>query len=210
VGDLVNRYRRRIERSVVLGSIVLGFTVLAAVVPACSFEQRHGYVQSADQSLSFRHPVGWQPVDLDPISSEWVVGIDASSQPSEANLSEFLLESPFVVAQVYPLEETTRDTVTLESLRLLALADRRDPLAGDDPSIRLVFHEAFVDEHGFEGHHMRFEVDLEAGTAVEEQLAVFDPQRYRIQRVRVACSISCFDAHVADIDALFESVRLQP
>lgn len=177
---------------------------------SCGLEPAHGYVQSADGSLSFRHPAGWEDVDLDSSSIEWVVGIDASSRPSGANLSTFVLDDPFVVAQVLPLDSSSRDTATVASLRRLALNDRRDPLAGDDPSIRLRFHDVFVDDNGFEGHHMRFEVDLEDGTAVEEQIAVFDPTRTRIERVRVACTIECFDAHLGDIDALFDSVRLRP
>jgi hypothetical protein len=194
VGTEVKRFPRWIGLSA-----ALTFTVLTTAAAGCSLEQEHGYVQSSDQSLSFRHPAEWEPVDLDPVSAEWVAGIDASAEPSGANLDDFVLDAPFVVAQVYPLEPSTRDTVTLQSLRLLALADRRDPVAGDDPSIRLVFHDSFVDDNGFEGHHMRFEVDLESGTAVQEQLAVFDPERTRVQRVRVA-----------EIDAIFDSIRLRP
>jgi hypothetical protein len=205
VGTEVNRFRRWAGRSA-----ALTFTVLIPVVAACSIEQDHGYVQSADQSLSFRHPADWEAVDVDPISAEWVVGIDASAQPTEDNQAQFVLDSPFVLAQVYPLEATARDTISLASLRLLALTDQRDPLSGDDPSIRLLFHESFIDGSGFEGHHMRFEVDVEDGTAVHEQLAVFDPARTRIQRIRVACSVACFDANSSEIEALFDSVRLRP
>jgi hypothetical protein len=204
VGTEVNRFRRRIGRSA-----ALTFTVLTTVVAGCSLEQEHGYVQSSDQSLSFRHPADWQPVDLDPVAAEWVVGVDASADPSEANLDEFVLDAPFVVAQVYPLDASVRDTVSQQSLRQIALTDGRDPLAGDDPSIRLVFHDSFIDGRGFEGHHMRFEVDLDSGTAVEEQLAVLDPERTRVQRVRVACSLTCFDANTAEIEEIFDSIRLR-
>ena len=121
-----------------------------------------------------------------------------------------VLDAPFVVAHVYPLEESARDTLSLRALRLLALTDRRDPAAGDDPDIRIRFHDAIVDEYGFEGHHMRFEIDLETGTAVEEHFAVFDPVRSRIQQVLVVCSLACFDANGNEIDDLFASLRLRP
>jgi hypothetical protein len=186
--------------------------VLATVVAlasGCGLEQQHGYVQSDDGSLSFRYPVEWSEVELDPVASEWVTGIDASSQPSDGNRNTFQLDQPFVVAQVYPLDEAYRDGTTLASLRLLALADQRDPAAGDDPSIRVRFHNQIVDEEGFEGHHIRFEIDVGDGTAVEEQIAVFDPARTRIHRVRVACSLDCFEANTDHIDEVFDSLRLR-
>jgi hypothetical protein len=183
---------------------------LTAPVAACGLEPRHGYIQSPDGSLSFRHPREWTQVELAPVSVEWVTGVDAAHQPSVDNINTFVLDHPFVVAQVYPLDQSVRDGATLGSLRLLALPDRRDPAASDDPTIRLQFHETVVDEHGFEGHHLRLEVDLDDGTAVEEQFAVFDPQRTRIHRVRVACSASCFDANVEEIEALFRSLMLRP
>lgn len=201
----MKRFRSRIG-----SSAAITFSVLVVLAPACSFKQQYGYVQSGDQSLSFRHPVEWVPVDVDPTSSEWVAGVDASAQPAEGNQNEFILDAPFVLAQVYPLEAATRDSATLAALRSLGLTNQRDPLAGEDPSVRVVFHEPFNDPNGFEGHHMRLEVDLEDGTAVHEQIAVFDPERTRIQRVRVACSLDCFEGHASEIDALFDSVRLRP
>ena len=104
---------------------------------------------------------------------------------------------------------TQRDEISLEYLRTLALDDRRDPTAGDDPAIRLLFHDEIVDEHGFEGHHLRFEVDFPDGTAVTEHLAVLDPARTRVQHLRVACSSACFEVNTAQIDELFDSVRFR-
>lgn len=143
----------------VLGSIAM-FTVLAS---ACALEQEHGYVQSSDGSLSFRHPIEWSTLDVDPISNEWVAAIDGADPSSDDHRTTIVLDAPFVVAHVYPLDESDRDTLSLGALRLLALADRRDPAAGDEPDIRIRFHDTIVDEYGFEGHHMRFEIDLETG-----------------------------------------------
>ena len=186
------------------------FATVLALTSGCGLEQQHGYVQSDDGSLSFRHPIEWSEVEVEPASTEWVAAIDGSDRPSEENLDTFLLDQPFVVAQVYPLDQDSRDGATLSALRLLALADRRDPAAGDDPRIRLRFHDNVVDDQGFEGHHIRFEVDLDKGTAIEEQFAVFDPERTRIHQVRVACSLACFEANADYIDELFESLRLRP
>lgn len=177
---------------------------------ACSVSQQHGYVQSSDGSLSFRHPVEWADVELLPVTAEWIAGIDGAQAPSADNASELVLDEPFVLAEVYPLESTSRDSITLRSLRQLALVSGEDPASGADPNVRLRFNHEISDEHGFEGHHMRFEIDVEGGTAVEEQLAVFDAQRRRVHRVRVVCSIACFETNGVVIGDIFESIRLRP
>lgn len=196
---------RRTPRTLV--AIAVTIVIVAA---ACSVSQQHGYVQSADGSLSFRHPPEWENVDLVPVTAEWIAGIDASSEPNRGNVTALVLKAPFVLAEVYPLEGSARDSISLQSLRELALNNGVDPTADDDPTLRLLFHNTIVDENGFEGHHMRFEVDVDGGTAIEEQLAVFDVERRRVHRVRVACSIDCFEANDNDIDDLFDSIRLRP
>lgn len=194
------------------GAAWLGGVIAAVVVVACacSLGQQHGYAQSSDGSLSFRYPPDWEEVDIEPVTVEWVIGLDASPQPSAGNQADYVVGQPFVVAQVLPLEPSVRDQATVSRLRTLALEDRRDPAAGDDPDIRIVFVEDYLDERGFQGQHMRFEVDLETGTAMAEHLAVFDPERNRVQRVRVACSIECFTTNEGVIEEIFDSVRLRP
>lgn len=177
---------------------------------ACSFEQEHGYVQSADGSLSFRHPAEWRNLQLEPIGLEWVAGIDGSPEPSSENLQAPFVQDPVVLAEVRGLDPLVRDDASLRSLRLLSLADHPDPRNDESSPVRLLFDENFVDEHGFEGHHMRFEVDSDEGTTIEEHLAVFAPDRGRIHHLWVACSMTCFNANTGDIDDVFASVELRP
>ncbi len=193
--------------------VLFGPTIVAALAllaSGCALHTEHGYVTSPDGSLSFRHPREWAQVKLEPLSTEWVTGVDAADQADPAHVGTFVLDRPFVVAQEYKLSATSHDKVALSALRTLALPDRRDPTAGDDPAIRLLAADPFLDQRGFEGQTLRFEVDLPEGTAVAQQLAVLDPARKRVQRVRVACSQACFDANREAIDALFASVRLSP
>lgn len=187
-------------------------TLIAAslVVSACSFEQSHGYAQSEDGSLSFRYPASWTDVDLQSAGLDWITGIDGSSQPTADNLNQPNLDGPFVVAQVLWLDPSVRDDASLRSLRLLSLNDHPDPAESDDPSVRLVFDDTFVDDNGFEGHHLRFEVDEDGGTSVQEHFAVFDPERNRVHRLWVTCSLSCFTANADAIEDVFDSVRLRP
>ncbi|MEZ5406443.1 MAG: hypothetical protein R2761_00355 [Acidimicrobiales bacterium] len=178
------------------------------VALAGRLERQNGYVSSPNGELSFRYPKSWADVSLTPLSTEWVTGVDASDSPSSDHLATFVLDRPFVVAQVIDLAAADHDRMSVSSLRSMALNDRRDPTAGDDPTIRLIFHDPFLDDRGFEGQILRFEVDMPEGTAVEQQFAAFDPGRQRIHRVRVACSASCFEAYDKDIESLFDSVQL--
>lgn len=188
---------------------LLLMVAIAAFVCGCGLEQRHGYVQSSDGSLSLRHPRQWAEVDLVPAGVEWVVGVDGAADPSATHAVDLVQDAPFVVAQVVPMDADMHDRWSLEVLRALATHDRRDPTTGDDPDMRLLFHRQIVDEHGFEGHHLRFEVDLPSGTATVEHLAVFDRERTRIHRLRVTCSAECFEANEAAIEDIFDSVRFR-
>lgn len=160
--------------------------------------------------MAFRHPAQWSEVAVAPIASEWVTGVDASDQPSSDHGGDHPLDQPFVVARVFPLSSSGHDQVTVETLRSLILSDGRDPTAADDPTIRLLFNQDYGDNQGFEGQHLRFELDGPEGTAVEEHLAALDPQRKHLHMVSVVCSQQCFDINRADIESLFASLRLRP
>ena len=68
----------------------------------------------------------------------------------------------------------------------------------------------WLQEHGFEGHHMRFEVASDEGATIEEHLAVFAPDRGSIHHLWVVCSTTCFNANTGHIDDVFASVELRP
>lgn len=204
----VERLRRRWTATSLLALVAIGLVVVLAVSAFGRLERRNGYVSSPNGELTFRYPSSWSDVELSPLSTEWVTGVDASDDPTADHLGTFVLDRPFVVAQVIDLAAADHDQMSVSTLRSMALNDRRDPTAGDDPTIRLIFHDPFLDSRGFEGQILRFEVDMPEGTAVEQQFAAFDPERQRIHRVRVACSATCFEAYDKDIESLFDSVHL--
>lgn len=181
---------------------------LGLIAISCGLEQSHGYVQSADGSLSFRHPPHWEEVEVERVGIEWAAGLDGAESPSSDHGGDDVQEAPFLVAQVLPLTGEHQDRISLARLRQMAMVDGRDPTA-DAADIRLVFHDQIVDEHGFEGHHLRFEIESENGTATAEHLAVLDPARNRVERVRVACSSVCFEANLSAIEDVFASVRFR-
>lgn len=204
----MERLRRRWTTSSLLALVAIGLVAVLAVSLSGRLERQNGYVSSPDGELTFRYPRSWTGVELTPLSTEWVTGVDAADSPTADHLGTFVLDRPFVVAQVIDLGASGHDEMSVASLRSMALNDRRDPTAGDDPTIRLIFHDPFLDDRGFEGQILRFEVDMADGTAVEQQFAAFDPDRQRIHRVRVACSATCFEAYNEDIESLFDSVHL--
>lgn len=182
---------------------------LALIGTSCGLERSNSYAQSSDGSLSFRYPVNWTEVEVEPVATEWVVGIDASSVPSAENQNAASPKDPFVMAQVLELEPEFRQTASIETLRTLSLTDRRDPLSIQDGTIEMLFHESYLDERGFEGHHMRFAYQTLEGRSVTEHFAVFDPGRISVQRVWINCTAACFDTHMSSIEDVFESVRLR-
>ncbi len=184
-----------------------GLLILA--LPACGVELEHGYVQSSDGSLSLRHPSHWTDLELEATGTEWLAGIDGSPQPAQENFSAPVVAEPFLVVQVLPLQAEVRDEVSLDSLYQVALVDRSQPLNADDPNLQFLVDETFLDDRGFHGHHLRFEVQNEEGVAVEEHLMVFNPDRTSLHRVWITCSADCFEAHSDDIAEVFESVRLR-
>lgn len=190
------------------GSLGL-WALCGTLAVGCGLSTKHGYVQSEDGSLAFRHPREWTSIPQQAVGTEWITGVDASPEPSDANLLELTGPDPVVIASVYQLDQQSRDTTTLSALRRLALPDGRDPTTIDDGSVEMLFDRSFVDDNGFEGHHLRFEIDLGGGeTSTAEMLAVFNSDRTRVQQVRVVCSSVCFADNSEVIDELFESVRL--
>jgi hypothetical protein len=189
-------------------AVVVGVAMGAALVAGCGLEPANGYLQSPDGSLSLRHPREWTEVEVVPLGLEWLAAVDGASTPSGEHQRDFVQDAPFLLAQVVPLNSEFRADASLAQLRTFALPDQRDPAAEPD-GVRVLFHDEIVDERGFEGHHIRFEVRSESGTAIAEHLAVYDPGRTRIQRIRVACSVACFEANTAAIEDVFASVRFR-
>lgn len=201
VGRIVRRLRSSLGLWALGGFLAVG----------CGLSTQHGYVQSDDGSLSFRHPGEWTNVPQESVGTEWITGIDASAEPSDANLRELTGPDPVVIASVYQLDQQSRDTTNLSALRRLALPDGRDPTLIDDGSVEMVFNRAFLDDNGFEGHHLRFEIELEDGeVSTAESLIVFDSDRTSVQQLRVVCSSTCFADNNEVIEELFDSVRLKP
>ena len=188
-------------------SVLIGLLLLT--LGACGVDTEHQYVQSDDGRLSFRLPHEFTDVQAQPTGLEWIAALDADPDPSIGNLSVLTLEHPFVLAQLIDFEPERRDTISLRDLRTFAVPDRRDPL-GDHDDLRVLAYEPFVDERGFEGHYMELEVDSDEGTFTEAQLIALDPTRSALHRVRVACSVSCWEGNAELAREILDSVQVRP
>lgn len=179
---------------------------LSILVAACSVEQRHGYAQSSDGSLSFRYPAEWTDVGLEPTGLDWVAAIDASSDPSLDHVDAGALDDPVIQARVWTLQPEIRDDINLDVVRSLAIGEGEI----DPATARIVIDERIVDDQGFEGHHTKYEHETDGGTVVEEHLVLLGPARGTVHRISIACSLTCFEVYGDDIDEVFDSVRLRP
>lgn len=186
----------------------LGVAAAALGVAGC-VDPTYGYLSEPDAGFALRYPEDWDEVAVDPTGVEWIRAVDAAEPPSSAHLDTFAVDAPFLVAQVLPLGTDDADTYTVSQLRQLAHPERLDPTAVTDGSVRVDVDERVVTDDGFEGHHLRFDLDLDGGeTVTVEHFAALAPDRDTVYRVRVACREACFDRSATDIGEVFDSIDL--
>ncbi|MGI9604506.1 MAG: hypothetical protein ACR2P0_00060 [Acidimicrobiales bacterium] len=196
-----------------LRRFLLLFVFIATGLVACGVGAEHQYVQSDDGSLSFRLPHEFTDVDVETRGLDWIVGLDASPSPSNANLSVLAGDYPFILAQSVQLTQEQRSLVSQQQLRTLAIpvsegGERRDPL-GDFEDVRLIFHEPFVDDLGFEGHVLQLELDVEGRTASEVQVVALNPERWAYHRVRIACTVDCMAENENLVADILSSIQMR-
>jgi hypothetical protein len=168
-----------------------------------------GYLADPGDGFALRYPRSWDEVRADPFGSEWVGAVDAASTPSAQHLQTYAVDAPFLLAQVQRLTPAEADTYTLAQLRQLAKPDHVDPTEVTDGSVRMQFNDPILTDQGFEGHHLRFDLDQDGKTVRVEHFAALSPDRATLYRVRVACLVSCFERNRADIEDVFDSIELR-
>jgi hypothetical protein len=196
--------RRRFRR---LGRRRAGLAAPLLLLASC-LQPSYGYLSQPDGGFALRYPRHWDEVPTAPTGAEWVRAVDAADPPSSDHLESYAVGQPFLVAQVLPLSPGDADTYTLARLRQLAHPDRVDPTTVEDGSVRMHFDQPVRTDDGFEGHHLRFELEAEGSTVTVEHFAALAPDRSTVYRVRVACLVDCFEQHASDIEDVFDSIDL--
>lgn len=206
------------RRGVHVGALVLAAAVVAG---ACS-GSGYRYVTNRAAGTYFKIPEEWELFEVsvedrpDAVAPQrpWQVVFDASPDPSIDNLGD-LGDHPVGFAKIISYtSESDRSSVSLASLRGLAINGQGDPLAliadGSD-SIELVDYQDVVTDDGYHGNRIVLNVKTTGGDfATVAQIAMLDPGTTKLYQLQVACLSSCFDRYRTEIDRLLDSWTIEP
>jgi hypothetical protein len=194
---------------------------VAALAGACS-GSGYQYVTNRSAGTYFKIPDDWELFEVtvedrpEAVAPDrpWQVVFDASPDPSLEHLGE-LGDHPVGFAKIVTYtSESDRSTVSLSTLRGLAINGQGDPLAliadGND-SIELVDYQDVVTDDGYHGNRIVLNVKTTGGDfATVAQIAMLDPATTKLYQLQVACLSSCFDRYRTEIDRLLDSWTIDP
>jgi hypothetical protein len=212
----------------------LGFVaVLALFVSACTGSGYH-YVKDSKDGAYLKVPDKWKlysesefyahpPPDLSPQDVRdikkitWVVGFDASPQPSVKNVVKLATDHPTGFARVRPLTRSEHDAFSLQATRRLFVSIDAYVDAGLG---KIVEGKDFSRPGGFHGEHVIVDIPVDKkGNPVEDPSV--DPNKVRLATIDqtvitdrdtktlyvlfVSCSAHCYDKNKGAIKTLVDS-----
>jgi hypothetical protein len=196
----------------------------AAVLVAGCGESAYHYVSSSEADTYFKVPNGWRVFDEDEIfenerglspqqervqrARQWITAFDGAPRPALANVSQ-PGDHPSGLARVFVLDDEDHDTVSLKSLRALAM-DGQDPIEvaqGGDPNIEIVEHESITRDGGLRGVHVVINrrASEEADYVTTNYVGLVDNPTRRVYLLYVSCNASCYEEHEGVIEDIVES-----
>ena len=197
------------------GALVVG---IALLLGACG-DAESTYVEEPRSGLFIRLPADWTvfPVEdgnpagdprLDATVGRWSVFIDGAEVASRSHAEQALPEAPLGNVQITPLATLQQPPPLAQaSLRRFFNVDASDPLVDASTVADLEYEE--IDLGHAWGNRLEGTMDLGGGELRVVQLAFFDEGGDRLYRFRLLCSVSCFDAHRAEIDDVLDSFTLE-
>lgn len=192
---------------------------------ACG-ESDFDFVGSPDRKAYFKVPLEWQQfdrrdllaasgLDLSQVTQEtlpWLVAFDSAPQPSADHILELgdAPDHPVVLAQARVLDFTSRDQVSLGSIRN-ELYPVDQLIQNDAAEIR--DYEEIVLDQGYRGIRIEFDValggnaEIAAGNEVirVHQIGIVDPATETLYLFAIRCESHCFDENDKVIDQIVES-----
>jgi hypothetical protein len=197
--------------------------VAAAVLLAGCSSSGYRYVTNSKTKTYFKIPGQWRLFDENEIfasqirglspeteaatkEAAWVVAFDADPRPSLAHLLQSTAGYPQGYAQVFPLSQSGRDTLSLATLRNMAF--HVDEMAAADPqSVEILQQEDLVEKGGF--HGSRYVINVRPPNADHyitiNQTGLVDPATKTVYLFVVGCEAHCYLAHKKTIDQIVES-----
>jgi hypothetical protein len=206
------------SRKRVLGGFAVLVTML--VLAACGGPDAK-YVANSKAGLYLKIPTDWATFDLqagdvkpdtlgiDP--EPWRVGIDGAAEPRRSDFDVSAPDDPYGLVEVVPIDPSQLSAPpSLQMLRNLATGVTTDATTGETvmPQVDVLREEEVTMSSGHWGLRTTVQDSSDPPVRVE-QLAMLDPAVHRLYRVTVNCTVSCFEAHSQEIDAIFDSLTLR-
>jgi hypothetical protein len=135
-----------------------------------------------------------------------MVAFDADPKPSLAHLFEPNSGFPQGFAQVAPLSEKDRDSLSLSTLRNAIF--RVDQMSVEDPtSVEILQQKDIVLKSGFHGNRYIFNVRLANSDVffTVNQTALVDPATRMLYLFLIGCEAHCYLTYQKTIDRIVES-----
>jgi hypothetical protein len=195
--------------------VVLAAAVFAALA-ACGGSGKQ-YVSNDDAGLYVRVPESWQRFDITAenrpesvLPRAWTVVLDASDQPSLANLETEGIESPVMLVQVVPLNRE-RDGISLTSLRSRPYSvDPLKAVRDGDPNLEIVRYEEPRFAGGYWGTELVINVRGESGKwSTVAHVAMVGTELDKLYELTIRCSSTCFDREADTIHDVIDSWRIE-
>ncbi len=204
-----------------IGALAAGAILLAACGGA-SFN----FTSSSDDKAFFKVPKQWREYNrLDILEAAgqsesaateraipWLVAFDADPEPSVIHVLSLELapEYPVVLAQTRALDFSTRDQISLGSLRN-QLYPVDDLLQND--AAEIIAYEEVVLEDGFRGIEMTYDVLTQGISPVTRgnqvirvrMMGILDAKTENLYWLAIRCRAECFVEHQGMIDQIAES-----
>jgi hypothetical protein len=205
---------------------VIAVSILGAALASCG-GSNYRYISNSQENLFFKVPKDWKvyrltatdkegkPTEL-PASVErsWHLLVDANKEPNPQHLLDHAQAAPLIEAQVYVLERSANDTMSLSGLRRLAYGF--DPVLqseGVPPQWKLV-DGSFKDlsfPKGLTGTRLAVNIpDPKASTdnskfATLDVAAIHDTVNRRVYLLSARCQSQCYLDNRSAIDDLMNS-----
>ncbi len=215
---------------------VAALVVLALVVTACSSTD-YEYVRNTDLKAAFKVPTDWEVFDQRgvqgtapgqggevPSTTEWLVGIDASPEPSATHVlaaTSLAADYPNGAFQVIKLTELDRDRMSIGAMRNIVF--NIDGIQGDfgTDAVRILTYDDTIDDDGIRGLHMVAQIQEDAATGAAtageqpglisssyiqlNQRVYWAPQNDRVYLAVILCSVACYERNAGQISSTIDS-----
>lgn len=216
-------------------SVTMGLTSIALLgggslaLSACNGNglQYFSHVDSAQQSVYYALPSGWQRFDskqvflaadshLSPLTLNqveqrvWGNIFDERSKGSIASAKGFAASYPFGLVKAISLTPAQQDSFSLSSLRTLILPV--DPLQPSSSIVhyKVISYTTFTRAGGFRGSQMQVQIGYPGGAQLEfEQVAMVNSGTTWAYVMGIGCTVKCFQSHQTSIDSIIRSFGVE-